>query len=102
MAVGWLYLSVLALSALGLMCVLFTVYWMQSWHGGFAWDGTISTFNCHPVLMVAGMVVLYSAGEYEVRAETPHGPGLDGAEQSLWGWFLSPVGSGLWRLGGWV
>lgn len=67
MAAGWFYLTVLALSALGLMCVLFTVYWMQSWHGGFAWDGTISTFNCHPVLMVAGMVVLYSAASLVYR-----------------------------------
>lgn len=66
MAVGWFHLSVLALSSLGLMSILFTVYWMQNWHGGFAWDGSILMFNCHPVLMVAGMVVVYSAGEYEV------------------------------------
>lgn len=77
----WFYLSVLALSSLGLMCILFTVYWMQSWHGGFAWDGTIFTFNCHPVLMVAGMVVLYSAGEYgggraDALSPRPGGPAL--------------------------
>ncbi|KAM5225672.1 lysosomal membrane ascorbate-dependent ferrireductase CYB561A3 isoform 1-T2 [Hipposideros larvatus] len=67
MAMRWFYLSVLALSSLGLMCILFTVYWMQSWHGGFAWDGTIFMFNCHPVLMVAGMVVLYSAASLVYR-----------------------------------
>nr|XP_019609626.1 PREDICTED: cytochrome b ascorbate-dependent protein 3 isoform X1 [Rhinolophus sinicus]XP_019609627.1 PREDICTED: cytochrome b ascorbate-dependent protein 3 isoform X1 [Rhinolophus sinicus] len=67
MAVRWFYLSVLALSSLGLMCIFFTVYWMQSWHGGFAWDGTIFTFNCHPVLMVTGMVVLYSAASLVYR-----------------------------------
>lgn len=103
MAAGWFYLSALALSALGLMCVLFTVYWMQSWHGGFAWDGTIFTFNCHPVLMVAGMVVLYGAGEYEVSMGDALRPGPGrGRAVSLRGWFLSPLGAGLWRLGGWV
>lgn len=71
MAVRWFYLSVMALSSLGLMCILFTVYWMRSWHGGFAWDGTQLMFNYHPVLMVAGMVVLYGAGEYaSSRAHT--------------------------------
>lgn len=82
MATGRFYLSVLALSCLGSMCVLFTVYWMWSWHGGFAWDGSILTFNCHPVLMVAGMVVVYSAGECEVSLGDVPGPGLGGAEQS--------------------
>ncbi|XP_023603732.1 cytochrome b ascorbate-dependent protein 3 isoform X3 [Myotis lucifugus] len=67
MAEGRFYLSVLALSSLGFMCVLFTVYWMWSWHGGFAWDGSILTFNCHPVLMVAGMVVVYSAASLVYR-----------------------------------
>lgn len=66
MAVGRFYLSVLALSSLGSMCILFTIYWMWNWHGGFAWDGSIHMFNYHPVLMVAGMVVVYGAGEYEV------------------------------------
>ncbi|XP_014400044.1 PREDICTED: cytochrome b ascorbate-dependent protein 3 isoform X3 [Myotis brandtii] len=67
MAEGRFYLSVLALSSLGSMCVLFTVYWMWSWHGGFAWDGSILTFNCHPVLMVAGLVVVYSAASLVYR-----------------------------------
>lgn len=64
MAVGWFYLSFYALCLLGLLCVILTIYWMQLWHGGFAWDGTIHMFNYHPVLMVVGLVVLYSAGEY--------------------------------------
>ncbi|XP_015425308.1 PREDICTED: cytochrome b ascorbate-dependent protein 3 [Myotis davidii] len=67
MAEGRFYLSVLALSTLGSVCVLFTVYWMWSWHGGFAWDGSTLTFNCHPVLMVAGMVVVYSAASLVYR-----------------------------------
>ncbi|XP_066217045.1 lysosomal membrane ascorbate-dependent ferrireductase CYB561A3 [Saccopteryx leptura] len=67
MAVGWFYLASLALSFLGSMCILFTVYWMSRWHGGFAWDGSILTFNCHPVLMVAGMVVFYSAASLVYR-----------------------------------
>ena len=70
MAVGWFYLSFYALSLLGLMCVILTVYWMQLWHGGFAWDGTSRLmFNYHPVFMVAGSVVVYSAGEYEALGD---------------------------------
>ncbi|XP_036077012.1 cytochrome b ascorbate-dependent protein 3 isoform X2 [Rousettus aegyptiacus] len=67
MAVAWFYLSVLALLSLGMMCILFTTYWMWSWHGGFAWDGTKLMFNYHPVLMVAGMVVFYSAASLVYR-----------------------------------
>uniref|UniRef100_A0A494BAG8 ascorbate ferrireductase (transmembrane) n=1 Tax=Mus musculus TaxID=10090 RepID=A0A494BAG8_MOUSE len=61
MASGWFYLSCMVLGSLGSMCILFTAYWMQYWRGGFAWDGTVLMFNWHPVLMVAGMVVLYGA-----------------------------------------
>ncbi|XP_006076621.1 lysosomal membrane ascorbate-dependent ferrireductase CYB561A3 isoform X1 [Bubalus kerabau] len=67
MAVGWFYLSVLALCSLGSMCILFTIYWMRYWHGGFAWDGSMLMFNWHPVLMVTGMVVLYSAASLVYR-----------------------------------
>lgn len=67
MAVGWFYLSALALFSLGSMCILSTIYWMRYWHKGFAWDGTILTFNWHPVLMVTGMVVLYSAASLAYR-----------------------------------
>ncbi|XP_046926126.1 lysosomal membrane ascorbate-dependent ferrireductase CYB561A3 isoform X1 [Lynx rufus] len=68
MAVGWFYLSFYALSLLGLMCVILTVYWMQLWHGGFAWDGTSRLmFNYHPVFMVAGSVVVYSAASLVYR-----------------------------------
>ena len=74
MAVGWFYLSVLALCSLGSMCVLFTIYWMRYWHGGFAWDGSMLMFNWHPVLMVTGMVVLYSAGECGLAGDTCCGP----------------------------
>lgn len=66
MAIGWFYLSSYALSLLGVMCIILTVYWMQLWHGGFAWDGSILMFNYHPVFMVAGSVVIYSAGECAV------------------------------------
>ena len=70
MAVGWFYLSVVVLCSLGSMCILSTIYWMRSWQGGFAWDGTMLMFNWHPVLMVTGMVVVYSAGEYRSAEET--------------------------------
>lgn len=103
MAVGRFHLSVLALSSLGLMSIFFTVYWMQNWHGGFAWDGSILMFNCHPVLMVAGMVVVYSAGEYEVSMADMLWP-RPGRSRAipLQGWPLSLLGSGLWKLGGLV
>ncbi|XP_060259996.1 lysosomal membrane ascorbate-dependent ferrireductase CYB561A3 isoform X1 [Ovis aries] len=67
MAVGWFYLSVLALCSLGSICILSTIYWMRYWHGGFAWDGSILMFNWHPVLMVTSMVVLYSAASLVYR-----------------------------------
>lgn len=67
MAVGWFYLSFYALSLLGVMCVILTIYWMRLWHGGFAWDGTILMFNYHPVFMVAGLVVVYSAASLVYR-----------------------------------
>lgn len=67
MAVGWFYLSCLALGSLGSLCVLFTAYWMRYWRGGFAWDGSLLMFNWHPVLMVAGMVVLYGAASLVYR-----------------------------------
>ncbi|KAF5927351.1 hypothetical protein HPG69_018951, partial [Diceros bicornis minor] len=67
MAVGWFYLSCLVLGSLGSMCILFTIYWMQYWRGGFAWDGSTYMFNWHPVLMVTGMVVFYSAASLVYR-----------------------------------
>ncbi|XP_019662523.1 cytochrome b ascorbate-dependent protein 3 isoform X3 [Ailuropoda melanoleuca] len=67
MAVQWFYLSFYALWFLGLMSIILTIYWMQLWHGGFAWDGTVLMFNYHPVLMVVGLVVLYSAASLLYR-----------------------------------
>ncbi|NXG63111.1 CYAC3 protein, partial [Hemiprocne comata] len=49
------------LSILGLLCMAFVTAWCQHWRGGFSWDGSILTFNWHPVLMVAGLVVIYGA-----------------------------------------
>uniref|UniRef100_F6QAZ5 Lysosomal membrane ascorbate-dependent ferrireductase CYB561A3 n=1 Tax=Equus caballus TaxID=9796 RepID=F6QAZ5_HORSE len=67
MAVGQFYLSCLVLGSLGSMCILLTIYWVQYWRGGFAWDGSVLMFNWHPVLMVAGMVVIYSAASLVYR-----------------------------------
>ncbi|KAL1787381.1 cytochrome b ascorbate-dependent protein 3 [Sigmodon hispidus] len=67
MASGRFYLSCMVLGSLGSMCILFTVYWMQYWRGGFAWDGSVHMFNWHPVLMVSGMVVLYGAASLVYR-----------------------------------
>nr|XP_057913302.1 lysosomal membrane ascorbate-dependent ferrireductase CYB561A3-like [Doryrhamphus excisus]XP_057913303.1 lysosomal membrane ascorbate-dependent ferrireductase CYB561A3-like [Doryrhamphus excisus]XP_057913304.1 lysosomal membrane ascorbate-dependent ferrireductase CYB561A3-like [Doryrhamphus excisus]XP_057913305.1 lysosomal membrane ascorbate-dependent ferrireductase CYB561A3-like [Doryrhamphus excisus]XP_057913306.1 lysosomal membrane ascorbate-dependent ferrireductase CYB561A3-like [Doryrha len=44
---------------LGIICVVFVSSWNSRWRGGFAWDGTESQFNWHPVLMVTGLLVLY-------------------------------------------
>uniref|UniRef100_A0A8C3A2Z1 Lysosomal membrane ascorbate-dependent ferrireductase CYB561A3 n=1 Tax=Cyclopterus lumpus TaxID=8103 RepID=A0A8C3A2Z1_CYCLU len=43
----------------GLLCLLAVSFWSARWHGGFSWDGSALQFNWHPVLMVAGLVVLY-------------------------------------------
>ncbi|XP_055136183.1 lysosomal membrane ascorbate-dependent ferrireductase CYB561A3 isoform X2 [Symphalangus syndactylus] len=67
MVSGWFYLSCLLLGSLGSMCILFTIYWMQYWRGGFAWNGSIYMFNWHPVLMVAGMVVFYGGASLVYR-----------------------------------
>ncbi|XP_006875108.1 PREDICTED: cytochrome b ascorbate-dependent protein 3-like [Chrysochloris asiatica] len=67
MVVGRFYLSCLALGSLGLLCILFTSYWMWYWRNGFAWDGSQLMFNWHPVLMVAGMVVVYGAASLVYR-----------------------------------
>lgn len=99
MAVGWFYLSFYALCFLGLMCIILTIYWMQLWHGGFAWDGTILMFNYHPVLMVVGLVVLYSAGEYAVMADRPSPRAGWGRALPPRGWPLSLLGLGLWDWG---
>ncbi|KAF3822139.1 hypothetical protein GH733_007513 [Mirounga leonina] len=99
MAVGWFYLSFYALCFLGLMCIILTICWMQLWHGGFAWDGTILMFNYHPVLMVVGLVVLYSAGEYAVMADIPSPRAGWGRALPTRGWPLSLLGLGLWEWG---
>ncbi|XP_022064598.1 lysosomal membrane ascorbate-dependent ferrireductase CYB561A3 isoform X2 [Acanthochromis polyacanthus] len=53
------FLLGLALSLASLVCVC---VWSARWRGGFAWDGSALQFNWHPVLMVAGLVVLYGNG----------------------------------------
>ncbi|XP_074130458.1 lysosomal membrane ascorbate-dependent ferrireductase CYB561A3 [Sminthopsis crassicaudata] len=67
MARGQFYVFSLGLGTLGSLCLLFMIYWVQHWRGGFAWDGTVLMFNWHPVLMVAGMVVFYGAASLVYR-----------------------------------
>uniref|UniRef100_A0A2K6G6H4 Cytochrome b561 family member A3 n=1 Tax=Propithecus coquereli TaxID=379532 RepID=A0A2K6G6H4_PROCO len=88
MASGWFYLSCLVLGSLGSMCILFTAYWMQFWCGGFAWDGSTHTFNWHPVLTVAGMVVFYGAGD-----RTPACPARLSLPTALGCWCAQSQGS---------
>ncbi|XP_051820166.1 lysosomal membrane ascorbate-dependent ferrireductase CYB561A3 [Antechinus flavipes] len=67
MARGHFYVSSLALGTLGSLCLLFVIYWVQHWRGGLAWDNSSRMFNWHPVLMVAGMVVVYGAASLVYR-----------------------------------
>ncbi|XP_066467378.1 lysosomal membrane ascorbate-dependent ferrireductase CYB561A3 isoform X2 [Tiliqua scincoides] len=55
------------LGILGVLCVGLTSFWGQHWLGGFAWDGSSKMFNWHPVLMVTGMLVLYSTAALVYR-----------------------------------
>ncbi|NWR60429.1 CYAC3 protein, partial [Bucorvus abyssinicus] len=65
------------LGGLGLACMAFVSAWCQYWRGGFSWDGSAQTFNWHPVLMVAGLVVLYGAAALVYRLpQTWRGPKL--------------------------
>lgn len=56
------YLCYLLGLALSLACLVCVCVWSARWRGGFAWDGSGRQFNWHPVLMVAGLVVLYGNG----------------------------------------
>ncbi|KAG7477224.1 hypothetical protein MATL_G00091810 [Megalops atlanticus] len=53
------YITYLLCVSLGILSVIFVLYWSFRWRGGFAWDGSTRQFNWHPVLMVTGLVVLY-------------------------------------------
>lgn len=56
------YVCYLVCLALGLACLVCVCLWNSQWRGGFAWDGSNMQFNWHPVLMVAGLVVVYGYG----------------------------------------
>ncbi|KAM8886544.1 lysosomal membrane ascorbate-dependent ferrireductase CYB561A3 isoform 1-T1 [Spinachia spinachia] len=47
---------------LSLACMVCVSLWSSQWRGGFAWDASALQFNWHPVLMVAGLIVLYGNG----------------------------------------
>lgn len=52
---------------LGLACVVLVSLWNSWFRGGFQWDGSGLEFNWHPVLMTAGLVVLYGLGAVVYR-----------------------------------
>lgn len=56
------YLCFLSCLVLGVACLVCVALWNARWRGGFAWDGSAFQFNWHPVLMTAGLVVLYGYG----------------------------------------
>ncbi|KAF5899109.1 cytochrome b ascorbate-dependent protein 3, partial [Clarias magur] len=53
------YTAYILCLVLSLVCVVLVIHWNASYRGGFSWDGKITQFNWHPVLMVLGLVVLY-------------------------------------------
>ncbi|XP_017307297.1 lysosomal membrane ascorbate-dependent ferrireductase CYB561A3 [Ictalurus punctatus] len=53
------YTAYLLCLVLSVVCVVLVVHWNVAYRGGFSWDGKITQFNWHPVLMVVGLVVLY-------------------------------------------
>lgn len=61
------YLCYLLCLGLGAACVATACLWSSRWRGGFAWDGSALQFNWHPVLMVAGLVVVYGLGSVLYR-----------------------------------
>lgn len=40
--------------------------WLNSYLGGFAWDGTSKEFNLHPLCMVCGIIFIYGEGMFVV------------------------------------
>lgn len=54
-----LSLSLLLCLVLGISCVTLVSVWSARFRGGFGWNGSGLEFNWHPVLMTAGLVVLY-------------------------------------------
>lgn len=70
---GWFWFTYVPCLCLGLLCLLFVVFWTSHWHGGFAWDGSGLQFNWHPVLMVTGLVVLYGFGRQRHRGDESFG-----------------------------
>lgn len=57
------YTAYLLCLVLSLVCVVLVIHWNFTYLGGFSWDGKITQFNWHPVLMVIGLVVMYGNGE---------------------------------------
>nr|CAB3235056.1 cytochrome b561 [Phallusia mammillata] len=44
---------------LGVAMIVLIGIWLNSYMGGFAWDGTSKEFNLHPLCMICGLVFLY-------------------------------------------
>uniref|UniRef100_H2Y926 Cytochrome b561 domain-containing protein n=1 Tax=Ciona savignyi TaxID=51511 RepID=H2Y926_CIOSA len=57
---------------LGITMVILMGVWLNTYMGGFAWDGSGKEFNLHPLCMICGMVFLYgeAALVYRVFRQT--------------------------------
>uniref|UniRef100_F7AAH4 Cytochrome b561 domain-containing protein n=1 Tax=Ciona intestinalis TaxID=7719 RepID=F7AAH4_CIOIN len=57
---------------LGITMVVLMGVWLNTYMGGFAWDGSGKEFNLHPLCMICGMVFLYgeAALVYRVFRQT--------------------------------
>lgn len=58
------YSKFYSFKGLGVTMVVMVGIWLNSYLGGFAWDGSSKEFNLHPLCMVCGLVFLYGEGNF--------------------------------------
>jgi len=65
--------SFLAVEVLGLLAVILTIHWVNSFKGGVKWGYTDLgiSFNWHPILMTLGLIFLYGNGALIYRVIPP-------------------------------
>jgi len=65
--------SFLAVEVLGLLAVILTIHWVNSFKGGVKWGYTDLgiAFNWHPILMTLGLIFLYGNGALIYRVIPP-------------------------------
>jgi len=65
--------SFLLVEVVGLLAVIMTIHWVQSYKGGVVWGTTDLgiAFNWHPILMTVGLIFLYGNGALIYRVIPP-------------------------------